>query len=452
MKPQTDYESKRVLLIQTDDKIYSDKMILLNRDYAMFYKTQFDTLDNYFYIGDFRRSETSSRLSQLINVQIQKPGIGTSESIVSINDLLIQASPLTVNTTKLSTQAPSFNNCMYHGALGCVYCALGYLLGLEGSCIKRATNDPIFETHFSKLAFSCGENEYMNKDISICQTCPDDCYQCLDFQTCVIKQKDCFDINCNKCANANLTQCLECRSGFHLNKTKLCEKCSTINCISCSLDSSTCDHCERGFYLSPENKSCKQCHSSCQDCVNTSEQCSSCYPSFYLDVVTEKCLALGSMTYKHSLIKVKRRCELGCSKCNDNNECVRCGADFVSLIRNEDYRFQNYKFECLLKCPSTHFLAIIQIESTSHSICIDCSEKVANCVQCIPYLQSATLSVHCLVCKSGFFPKINSAKNFEQECRKCEGGCVTCADSPSNCTSCPDSQELSYDSVNQKVI
>ena len=85
--------------------------------------------------------------------------------------------------------------------------------------------------------------------------------------------------------------CLECKTGFILNKTtQSCDQC-TYACVSCTGTTTNCTECVKGFALSETTNSCSPCSETCVLCEGSGDNCTLCPSKFYLK--EGKCLECG---------------------------------------------------------------------------------------------------------------------------------------------------------------
>lgn len=114
---------------------------------------------------------------------------------------------------------------------------------------------------------------------------------------------------------------------------------------------------------------------------------------------------------------------------------------------------QNLGFTCARDCPGDHFLvaASISLVPIKH-LCIRCSVLIEKCQVCLGYRNSFPVRIFCLKCQRGYFPKIDPSSNFEQTCKKCDSGCASCVESPTNCSECITGMVLRFDQQTKEVL
>ena len=118
------------------------------------------------------------------------------------------------------------------------------------------------------------------------------------------KEKECLynkETNCDSCDDEHISQCGKCREGYYMpsddSEKKICQKCTTENCIECSgtNNSCTCNRCKKDYYVIYKNgniDSCNSCdigeRSKCFTCYRQSDSCSSC--NLYYNDYAGKCV------------------------------------------------------------------------------------------------------------------------------------------------------------------
>ena len=150
------------------------------------------------------------------------------------------------------------------------------------------------------------------------------------FQKTSFWHKACSDAFPN-CVSFNQTTriCLECKSGYFVQKNGKCKQCDDTNCVVCN--ENKCMEWETGMML--VNGKCQCCdlicwHTECSlerclECETTSDKCAECGSGLYLD--SGKCFSCG----KH------------CSECEKKGETVEC------TTCEEGFTTKNGKCNCL---------------------------------------------------------------------------------------------------------
>lgn len=87
------------------------------------------------------------------------------------------------------------------------------------------------------------------------------------------------EFNCLKCNN---NRCLECVSGYTLERGE-CEECDVNDCAKCDSSISSCEKCLEGYYLKAGSfffkDKCERCKLGCEECIDkdTCTRCSTFY-------------------------------------------------------------------------------------------------------------------------------------------------------------------------------
>ena len=146
------------------------------------------------------------------------------------------------------------------------------------------------------------------------------------------------EITCKSCKvgtyrgndDTNLTQCIDCKVGFHINSTgqPFCKACD-VGTFTNSTRSRTCQHCPLGFYQpNKRSKSCNSCNQGkytikikqawCFDCdagryapnIESTTNCSEC-PLGFAQPKKGQLLCTKCETGKISTAEIKTSCEKG---------------------------------------------------------------------------------------------------------------------------------------------
>ena len=124
----------------------------------------------------------------------------------------------------------------------------------------------------------------------------------------------------------------------------------------------------------------------------------------------------------------------------------------LKVLSETNYRTQTLLFDCSIDCPVDYFLTSLSISSLSFSsVCLKCSAIIENCSKCLGYPNTNPLKIFCLKCQPKYFPKIDSAKNFEQSCKLCDESCLECVETPTNCVKCESTNDLKFDKESDEV-
>ena len=177
------------------------------------------------------------------------------------------------------------------------------------------------------------------------------------------------DPNCEECRNLT---CYKCHSGYFLNNTGMCEKC-TSNCHTC-FNESHCETCtkRRGLFLNPDGQ-CKLCAENCFRCANETE-CDVCHVQFILE--DGKC----------------KICPDNCNVCDENDDCSLCNKGFYvkngtcescTLMCLSCLRYE-YCTECISGSWGQVCNDICWHVNNNMSKCKDenCNQETGECIEC----------------------------------------------------------------------
>ena len=267
-----------------------------------------------------------------------------------------------------------------------------------------------------------------------CTKCQNNCFNCTDASSCLqcksgylLNKISSTESNC-LCSVSNCSEyfdggiCKVCESGFGLFPTSnLCIPCILEDCLVCSFNgsfSAICDQCVTGMtfkngYCQP----CSQLVGNCSICQDSSI-CSQCLQGFYLNS-KGKCLECGNSN------------TTGCTVCSSDFTCSTCLEKYY-LAENETCTPCKYLYsDCILcnvdqctQCSDGYFV------SSSLGICTICD--TLNCTQC------SSNGAICEECQPGF----SLYNGTCQECDQTGSGLTNClicdinSETGNICTTC----------------
>ncbi|EMS13306.1 serine/threonine kinase, putative, partial [Entamoeba histolytica HM-3:IMSS] len=186
----------------------------------------------------------------------------------------------------------------------CLQCDTSTILQ-NGKCVENL--DCLITNEYGSCS-KCVSTKVLNSQTSLCESCPENCKECLSSTNC----HECMNgyvlynqTNCIKLANTKLrlkrltnslihhcekettVGCQRCDSGYYLTDILMCDPCIE-NCEQCN-DSTTCQKCSSGYILN--NSVCvKQGRKGCKVITQNGERCAICEDGyFYKDGSCEKC-------------------------------------------------------------------------------------------------------------------------------------------------------------------
>lgn len=285
---------------------------------------------------------------------------------------------------------------------------------------------------------------------------------------------DSCDGSCQTCSGPAATQCLSCSTGslitsnftcptscpdgsYSLNKIcysclSSCATCSNIShCTSCQsvagqnyyLDANNkcVINCPSGTYADANTATCIGCTSPCVNCIG-SNLCTSCLSSSatpYLNYGDNSCsAACPAGQFAKASTYICLLCNSNCLTCSGTSTtCDSCGLSLSSGL-------QMYLSgtTCLANCPSNTFGAAGNVCSNCDGSCVGCTYSSTNCIAChSSYYRQAGSTLCVNPCPSGYYGDPNT-----NLCTLCPSGCSVCSYGSGllPCTSCKVSSGVYY--------
>ncbi|EAR99978.2 hypothetical protein TTHERM_00961840 (macronuclear) [Tetrahymena thermophila SB210] len=267
----------------------------------------------------------------------------------------------------------------------------------------------------------------------------------------------CKSQNCSICTN-DLSSCIECDEGYHMQQGGVCITCPLDKCSQCDMknESFTCQECEEGFYLlngecvdkCPSNykttqtqciqcqqgtfaqgDTCEQCSEFCQVCTGPSFlQCSQCYEGYNFDQ-KEGCiiqdfgltLSFKPKTFIDPITNTEKECNFSCDECIDSSDlCTQCNPKLNYFIKVDD------RFRCYNRCP----LYFEPSQSTE-----DQQNKQIECVKSARYTSDLEEADKIRSEAKNRCPKQQYWDILRKQCQKCTNNCISCSND-SSCLEC----------------
>jgi len=317
----------------------------------------------------------------------------------------------------------------------CSRCDIGYYWDdVQIECMKGIPNCEIMNTT-GKSCVKCIKGFYeffINKETGLCKQSP---------------------LNCD--INPTLGACKECKTGYYLNETSLCDAIEVSSCqktttgkdcVECKegyflqktcgdripnclrmKSQGACDECEPGYYVN-STKKCAPCYDSkkCSTCTNnTREECQTCSPGF-IKVEESKCVKCEMSGCKTCNLYGPNKCDSVCVEgffMNKTEICYSCPEGCATC-------------ESATKCTAPKPGYITYTPDGGAQQILKCTDP--NCVTCDP--QNLDF---CHTCKDGFFwsePKFIVVKHEDDTGVWLElvwsdtAGCSPCVDYCKTCT------------------
>ena len=295
--------------------------------------------------------------------------------------------------------------------------------------------------------FDIGINKYnkCSESCKICYNSPNDCQQksCQENYFPLYNEKNFIDnLNNSNCFLSN-----ESPDGYYF-KDNLHYPCD-ISCLTCKYSANFCIGCSidyyslsdfiykcsksspEGYFLDTKNSIFEKCDVSCSKCEDSPRNCIICAKNFLPSIENSKiCInILKPGIYLNLISNIYETCDISCYSCKDlKYNCVKCAKDF--------YPIENISGDCRnLSFPPKeyYFDKFSEIFKKCDISCLSCENSPYNCSEC----------------SSNYFPladKVNICKNtapegyyLDEQIKQfhfCDISCKNCLDSPSNCFSC----------------
>lgn len=402
--------------------------------------------NHHFFIGDFKNRATKF-FSHIFtypnpfykNLNIEAEERSFSNLFISVNDIIIAES---AQSSSSSWTIPS--NCKL-GPAGlnlCLFCKEGYVLDMKQQC-KLKSSLPSITTFLNQheAIIECGEGQFYNEGLGMCQTCPPGCNICSSLTTCSEYSSGCSVTNCARCSS-NRATCYACSNGFVLGGSNNCLTCTKSNCDKCPVsDLNTCTSCASGYFFQQASNSCRPC-SGCLECILEEDKCTKCDSTKYL--LNSQCVPLIDTIFKWKGTEIIRSCFPTCTKCTDSlyNQCTACKSDFIPVFSKEIVTQNQLAHSCEATCPETHYIAT-EYQSVAGKYCLPCQNLIENCQKCTQV--AAPAKPVCQSCLKGYFVQADPLNLYLNTCEECDSNCATCIGSAKNCLTCEAGKVLRHD-------
>ena len=307
-------------------------------------------------------------------------------------------------------------------------CELSY----KGECFKCKDNFILVgEKNNFKFCKSLSTQDFKNcKKINITNGLCDECEEnyFLNYE-----DKKCS--RTSNCSESNYDFCLECISGFYLDKKQ--NKCikqenQFLHCKQ-TLNGDTCDKCDDNYYFDEQQK-CTNTNN-CKDSVNS--KCKECIENYYLTEDKESCSSANNC---HSADKEKGLC----FSCSNNYYLQKSDRKCISDEKQREYKYCKivsdkcekceigYHFSEDGKCTKSKYCA-----ESENGDCVVCSDgyylgldgKCTDQEHCI----YSNMNSYCLECEDGYIwnSYLQTCKLAEDKFKNCritlEGAhCAAC--------------------------
>ena len=194
-----------------------------------------------------------------------------------------------------------------------------------------------------------------------------------------------------------------------------CERCSDLNCKSCSNSARWCQICKNGYYKDKEElaKCLKIPTENCLSAQESTGKCYSCQDDYFLVTKDSKNICIAKSEFPN------------CQKVSTEGKCVFCK---IGYRLKQDKTCEQCGIENCAACPqssskcSACFPRFYPESSSDITSCLRCQDE--NCTSC-------SYAGNCLQCQEGFWPK------EEPNCVGCpDSNCLVCDQSIGKCHAC----------------
>lgn len=142
--------------------------------------------------------------------------------------------------------------------------------------------------------------------------------------------------------------------------------------------------------------------------------------------------------------QITRNCFPTCTSCvtSDIAQCTGCYSDYIAVFTVDAVKSNLNTFSCDSDCPDTHYVTTLY-NAVVGTYCLPCETLVPNCLKC--NLPTPASKAICQQCKTGFYVTVNVQTLFDNNCAKCDAGCLECAGTATNCIACDAGKVLTLD-------
>ncbi|KAA0724286.1 hypothetical protein E1301_Tti003554 [Triplophysa tibetana] len=277
----------------------------------------------------------------------------------------------------------------------------------------------------------CPQRTYEDRGRGLCMSCVEPCLDCRSDALCLTCQHGYF-LNNGSCVK-------ECSPDTYKDtRAWRCQPCHS-SCLTCHGPGvRDCDRCSgwsrpvygkcpvitcpEGQYVDGESRTCLYCDPSCRTCYGPRAQnCITCATGYMLeaqDVICVDRCPLGF--YGNSSSLICERCSANCVACESRDECVSCNTASYQL-----YLFQG---GCYSNCPDGYFESELGTCEACDGLCLTCDGTSTQCLSCRESLHLASGQ-----CRQNCAPM--SYVGEDGACKRCAPHCDSCASSDT-CTRC----------------